>query len=92
MLHFMVGRGQQLSLLFQSLGAAADITIRVGAPFDWVNGKTVLNTATKMSHCFISKLPGEARPGRTGLLVPGYQARIVDEQFNDVPPVGPAPC
>lgn len=41
--------------------------------------------STEMAHCFISNVPGKARPGCTGLPVPGYQARIVDENLNDVP-------
>jgi len=42
--------------------------------------------STKMSHCFISNIPGKSRPGCTGRIVPGYEARIVDESFVDVPP------
>ena len=34
---------------------------------------------TEMLHMFISSRPGEARPGTCGRVVPGYQARIVDE-------------
>ncbi len=41
--------------------------------------------STEMAHCFISNMPGKARPGCTGLPVPGYEARIVDEHLNDVP-------
>lgn len=41
--------------------------------------------STEMAHCFISNLPGESRPGCTGKVVPGYEARIVDENLHDVP-------
>lgn len=41
--------------------------------------------STEMAHIFISNIPGEAKPGSTGKLVPGYDARIVDENFQDVP-------
>lgn len=40
--------------------------------------------STEMAHIFISNLPGVAKPGSTGKLVPGYEARIVDENFQDV--------
>ena len=41
--------------------------------------------STELSHIFISNLPGKAKPGSSGKLVPGYDARIVDENFQDVP-------
>ncbi len=40
---------------------------------------------TEMLHIFISSLPGVIKPGCTGVLVPGYEARIVDEAGADVP-------
>jgi benzoate-CoA ligase len=41
--------------------------------------------STEMAHIFISNRPGESRPGATGTLVPGYEARIVDDAFQDLP-------
>lgn len=41
--------------------------------------------ATEMLHIFISASGEEIRPGATGKVVPGYQARVVDDQMNDVP-------
>jgi benzoate-CoA ligase len=41
--------------------------------------------STEMLHIFISNRPGEARAGSSGKLVPGYEARIVDEDGSDVP-------
>jgi len=40
--------------------------------------------STEMGHIFISNRPGQVRPGSTGRLVPGYEARIVDENMKDV--------
>lgn len=34
---------------------------------------------------FIANRPGAARPGSSGQILPGYEARIVDESGNDVP-------
>jgi 4-hydroxybenzoate-CoA ligase len=41
--------------------------------------------STEISHIFISNRVDDMRPGSTGKLVPGYEARIVDGDFNDVP-------
>jgi len=35
---------------------------------------------TEMLHMFMSNRPGAARPGSCGPLVPGYEARIVDDE------------
>ena len=45
--------------------------------------------STEMFHIFLSARPGNVRAGSTGTPVPGYEARIVDEQLNDVPPGTP---
>ena len=42
--------------------------------------------ATEMLHIFISADEAHARPGATGTPVPGYQARVVDDSGNPVPP------
>jgi len=41
--------------------------------------------STEVLHIFISNQPGRARPGSSGLLVPGYEARLVDENGQRVP-------
>jgi len=41
--------------------------------------------ATEMLHIFISASGYDIRPGATGKVVPGYQAKIVDDDGNDVP-------
>jgi benzoate-CoA ligase family protein len=40
---------------------------------------------TELLHIFLSNPPGRARPGSTGLAVPGYEARIVDDEGLPVP-------
>jgi len=40
--------------------------------------------STEMLHIFISNRPGSVRYGTTGQPVPGYQARILDEQGQEV--------
>lgn len=39
--------------------------------------------ATEMLHIFISASDGDIRPGATGLVVPGYEARVVDENMQE---------
>ena len=41
--------------------------------------------ATELLHIFISAREHDVRPGTTGRVVPGFQARVVDELMRDVP-------
>lgn len=41
--------------------------------------------ATEMLHIFISAAGDDIRPGSTGKVVPGYQAKVVDENCADIP-------
>ena len=40
--------------------------------------------ATEMFHIFISTVPGDVRRGAIGKVVPGYTAKVVDEQGHEV--------
>ena len=42
--------------------------------------------STEALHMFISNRPGATRPGSSGLVVPGYDARILDEGGAPTPP------
>jgi benzoate-CoA ligase len=42
--------------------------------------------STETLQMVIANRPGEARPGSSGKLIPGYEARIVDEKGQPVPP------
>jgi len=41
---------------------------------------------TEMMHIFVSSAGADVRPGAVGRVVPGYEARIVDENMQPVPP------
>ncbi len=41
--------------------------------------------STEILHIFISNLPGEVKPGSTGKIVPGYEAKIIDVDGSLVP-------
>jgi benzoate-CoA ligase len=40
---------------------------------------------TEILHIFLSNRPGQARPGSSGLPVPGYEAIVVDDEGKPVP-------
>ncbi len=42
--------------------------------------------STEILHIYISNRPGQAVPGSTGQIVPGYEAKIVDEHGEPLPP------
>ncbi len=42
--------------------------------------------STEILHIFISNRPGKSRPGSTGQIVPGYEARLVDDEGHDLRP------
>jgi benzoate-CoA ligase family protein len=41
--------------------------------------------SSEIGYIAISNFPGRSRPGTSGELIPGYQARVVDEDGADVP-------
>lgn len=41
---------------------------------------------TEMMHVYISSSGNDTRDGAIGRVVPGYQARVVDQNMNEVPP------
>jgi benzoate-CoA ligase len=42
--------------------------------------------STEAVHIFITNRPGDVRVGSSGRPVPGYEARVVDDAGNDLPP------
>jgi 2-aminobenzoate-CoA ligase len=42
--------------------------------------------STELLHIFISAAGDDIRPGATGKVVPGYEAAVVDDHGNEVPP------
>ncbi|MGE0747725.1 MAG: AMP-binding protein [Rhodospirillales bacterium] len=45
--------------------------------------------STEMLHIFVSAAPADMRAGFTGRAIPGYQARVVDNDGNELPPGTP---
>jgi benzoate-CoA ligase family protein len=44
---------------------------------------------TEVLHIFLSNRPGQVRAGTTGVAVPGYDLRVLDEAGHEVPPGTP---
>jgi benzoate-CoA ligase family protein len=44
---------------------------------------------TEVLHIFLSNRPGQVRAGTTGMAVPGYDLRVLDETGHEVPPGTP---
>ena len=42
--------------------------------------------STEILHIFISNRPGATRAGSTGQIVPGYEAKIIDDDGRELPP------
>ena len=76
---------------FSSLRCAVSAGETLPAPvFEaWVaqTGRPILDGigGTEMLHIFISNRFGDARPGVTGKPLDGYEARVVDDEMNEVP-------
>jgi len=69
-----VSAGEALPLpIFQAWHAATGIELMDGIG------------ATEMLHIFIAAPEGRIRPGATGIPVPGYEARVIDEAGRECP-------
>jgi 2-aminobenzoate-CoA ligase len=74
-LRICVSAGEALPLAtFEAWKAATGITIQDGIG------------ATEMLHIFISATVEAVRPGATGKAVPGFEAKVIDQQGCDLPP------
>lgn len=79
--------GADLSSLRAAVSAGETLPGPVYEQWMEKTGKPMLDGigATEMLHIFISNRFGTSRPACTGLPVSGYQARIVDEDMNELP-------
>ncbi len=71
------------------LGVSAAEPLPAATYEEWIarTGKECLDGigSTEMFHIFVSSLPGKVKPGATGVPVPGYDCRVVDEDGNELP-------
>ena len=80
-------QGADLSSL--RIAVSAGETLPAPVFEDWIRktGKPILDGigATEMLHIFITNRLDDMAPGTTGRPVAGYQARVVDDEMNEVP-------
>jgi 2-aminobenzoate-CoA ligase len=86
-----LGRTSDLSSLRVCVSAGEPLPGAVYEEWHRRTGVEILDGigSTEMFHIFISARPGRIRAGSTGTVVPGYEARVVDEQLHDVAPGTP---
>ena len=79
--------GADLSSLRIAVSAGETLPAPVFEEWTSKTGKPILDGigATELLHIFISNPLNDARPGATGRPVTGYEAKIVDDDMNDVP-------
>lgn len=79
--------GADLSSLRIAVSAGETLPAPVFEAWTARTGKPILDGigATELLHIFISNRLDDAGPGRTGRVVEGYEARVVDEAMREVP-------
>ena len=82
-----MARGAGSSQLRLTSSAGEALPEEIGKRWQQVVGTEVIDGigSTEMLHIFLSNRPGSVRYGTSGKPVPGYEARIVDENDSDVP-------
>ncbi|MBR0695008.1 benzoate-CoA ligase family protein [Bradyrhizobium lablabi] len=81
-------RGADLSSLRLAVSAGETLPAPVFESWTKKTGKPILDGigSTELLHIFITNRVGSAVGGTTGKPVTGYEARIVDEDMNELPP------
>ncbi|NGN43411.1 AMP-binding protein [Mesorhizobium sp. CGMCC 1.15528] len=79
--------GADLSSLRIAVSAGETLPAPIYDAWMKKTGKPMLDGigATEMLHIFISNRLGDSAPGSTGKPVGGYQAKIVDDEMNEMP-------
>src|SRR5689334_4167471 len=80
-------KGADLSSLRLAVSAGETLPAPVFESWTRKTGKTILDGigSTEMLHIFITNRVDDAAAGKTGRPVAGYEARIVDEDMNELP-------
>jgi benzoate-CoA ligase len=86
--HTRDGKDFDLSSVRYAVSAGESLPAAIFERFKQRFGVDILDGigSTEVLHIFISNRPGDVRPGSSGKVVEGYEARIVDEEGRDVPP------
>jgi 4-hydroxybenzoate-CoA ligase len=83
-----LGRGAGSDRLRLCVSAGEALPEHVGRRWEEAVGAAILDGlgSTEMLHIFLSNRPGDVRYGTSGVAVPGYELRVVDEADRDLPP------
>ena len=82
-----LGREFDLSSVRHAVSAGEALPGSVFLRFKERFGVEILDAigSTEALHMMISNAPGKARPGSSGQIIPGFEAKIVDDNDNPVP-------
>ncbi|MDP9122765.1 MAG: AMP-binding protein, partial [Acidobacteriota bacterium] len=80
--------GHDLRSLRKCVSAGETLPAATFEAWRRATGVTILDGigSTEMLHMFLSAKEEDVLPGSTGKVVPGYEARVVDEEGREVPP------
>ncbi len=81
-------QGLDISSLKKCVSAGETLPLPIYEDWEKATGIKIIDGigATEMLHIFISAAGEDIRPGATGKPIPGYEARVVDEEMNELPP------
>ncbi len=86
----MIHKAAQFDLtsLRQCISAGEHLPLPTFEAWEKATGIKIINGigTTEMLHIFISAAGEDIRPGATGKPIPGYQAMVVDDEMNPLPP------
>jgi 4-hydroxybenzoate-CoA ligase len=82
-----LGKGAGSSRLRLCTSAGEALPEKIGTRWQQVVGSEVIDGigSTEMLHIFVSNRPGQVRYGSSGTPVPGYEAKLLDEDGGPVP-------
>jgi 4-hydroxybenzoate-CoA ligase len=85
--HPALGRGAGSDRLRRCISAGEALPEHVGQRWSEIVGVDILDGigSTEMLHIFLSNRPGAVRYGTSGVAVPGYELRVVDDGDRDAP-------
>jgi 2-aminobenzoate-CoA ligase len=80
--------GHDVSSLRRCVSAGETLPLATFEAWERATGLRIIDGigATEMLHIFISASDGDIRPGSTGRAVPGYEATVLDDDGNPLPP------
>jgi 2-aminobenzoate-CoA ligase len=77
-----------LASLKKSVSAGEHLPAPVHEGWRKATGITIIDGlgSTELLHIFVTASGAEVRPGATGKAIPGYRAKVVDDDMQEVPP------